>query len=93
MRRVYGHLGQIRHRSEAIEYRVEQHREELEDGLTLMRRAIAAETKREAEKSARRRENGASSGANAGRFEPTLADAKPTYYPPNKREWTLADAR
>jgi len=24
MRRVYGHLGQVRHRSEAVEYRVEQ---------------------------------------------------------------------
>ena len=25
VRRVYGHLGQARHRSEAVEYRVEQH--------------------------------------------------------------------
>jgi hypothetical protein len=25
VRRVYGHLGQVRHRSEAVEYRVEQH--------------------------------------------------------------------
>jgi integrase len=25
VRRVYGHLGQVRHRSETVEYRVEQH--------------------------------------------------------------------
>ncbi len=25
VRRVYGHLGQVRHRAEAVEYRVEQH--------------------------------------------------------------------
>jgi integrase len=25
VRRVYGHLGQVRHRSEAVEYRIEQH--------------------------------------------------------------------
>jgi hypothetical protein len=25
VRRVYGHLGQVRHRSESVEYRVEQH--------------------------------------------------------------------
>jgi integrase len=29
IRRVYGHLGQVRHRSDVIEYRVEQHRERL----------------------------------------------------------------
>jgi hypothetical protein len=27
--RVYGHLGTVRHRSDAVEYRVEQHREAL----------------------------------------------------------------
>jgi integrase len=27
VRRVYGHLGQVRHRSEAVEYRIEQHQE------------------------------------------------------------------
>jgi integrase len=26
VRRIYGHLGQVRHRSEVVEYRVEQHR-------------------------------------------------------------------
>jgi len=25
VRRVYGHLGQVRHRAEVVEYRVEQH--------------------------------------------------------------------
>ena len=34
--RVYGHLGDVRHRSEVVEYRVEQHREELGDRLTAM---------------------------------------------------------
>jgi integrase len=80
VRRVYGHLGQVRHRSEVMEYRVEQHQEALKDGLTLMRRAIAAETKREAEKDAkreaRRLKNSAGVSANAGRFEPTPADAE-----------------
>ena len=31
VRRVYGHLGTVRHRSEALEYRVEQHAEQLAD--------------------------------------------------------------
>lgn len=30
VKRVYGHLGQVRHRSEVVEYRAEQHRAELE---------------------------------------------------------------
>ncbi len=30
VRKVYGHLGQVRHRSEAVEYRVEQHVTKLE---------------------------------------------------------------
>jgi integrase len=34
VKRVYGHLGQVRHRSEVVEYRVEQHRAKLEDRLT-----------------------------------------------------------
>ena len=33
MRRVYAHPGTIRHRSEVVEYRVEQHRERLGDRL------------------------------------------------------------
>ena len=31
VRRVYGHLGNVRHRSEVVEYRVEQFTKELED--------------------------------------------------------------
>ena len=31
--RVYGHLGQVRHRSEVVEFRVDQHREELGERL------------------------------------------------------------
>lgn len=33
VRRVYGHLGQVRHRAEAVEYRVEQHVAKLHDRL------------------------------------------------------------
>ena len=33
VKRVYGHLGQVRHRSEVVEYRVEQHRAKLESRL------------------------------------------------------------
>jgi len=29
VQRVYGHLGQVRHRAEVVEYRVEQHAEAL----------------------------------------------------------------
>ncbi len=34
--RVYGHVGEIRHRSEAVEYRVEQHETALADRLSRM---------------------------------------------------------
>ena len=37
VRRVYGHLGQVRHRSEVVEYRIEQHRGRLEERLTRLR--------------------------------------------------------
>jgi hypothetical protein len=30
VRRIYGHLGDVRHRSEEVEYRVEQHAEHLQ---------------------------------------------------------------
>jgi hypothetical protein len=33
VRRVYSHLGEIRHRSEVVEYRVEQHRKQIGDRL------------------------------------------------------------
>ena len=37
VKRVYGHIGQVRHRSEVVEYRIEQHRGKLEERLaTLM---------------------------------------------------------
>lgn len=32
--RVYGHLGQVRHRSEVVEYRVQQHADVLGERLT-----------------------------------------------------------
>jgi integrase len=35
--RVYGHLGQVRHRSEVVEYRVEQHEEVLGERLAALR--------------------------------------------------------
>ena len=36
VQRVYSHLGQVRHRSEVVEYRLEQHRETLGDRLTAL---------------------------------------------------------
>ena len=33
VRRIYGHLGTMRHRSEVVEYRMEQHLEALKDRL------------------------------------------------------------
>jgi integrase len=35
---VYSHLGQVRHRSEVVEYRIEQHIEQLADRLSALRR-------------------------------------------------------
>jgi len=37
VKRVYGHLGQVRHRSEVVEYRVEHFTRELEERLALLR--------------------------------------------------------
>src|SRR5437867_3928489 len=37
VRRVYGHLGQVRHRAEAVEYRVEQHVAKLGERLAALR--------------------------------------------------------
>ncbi len=37
VRRVYGHLGQVRHRSEAVEYRVERHVAKLGGRLEALR--------------------------------------------------------
>jgi integrase len=36
VRRIYGHLGDIRHRSEVVEYRIEQHEERLRDRLVAL---------------------------------------------------------
>jgi hypothetical protein len=33
VRRVYAHLGEVRHRSEVVEYRVAQHREQVDERL------------------------------------------------------------
>lgn len=37
VKRVYGHLGSVRHRAEVIEYRVEQHQARIVEGLRLLR--------------------------------------------------------
>ncbi len=37
--RIYGHLGEIRHRSEMVEYRVEQHGSALSERLASLRAA------------------------------------------------------
>ena len=34
---VYGHLGEVRHRAEAVDYRVEQHRETLAERLETLK--------------------------------------------------------
>jgi len=39
VRRVYGHLGEVRHRAEVVEYRVEQHAAKLEARLAAVRAA------------------------------------------------------
>lgn len=39
VKRVYGHLGEVRHRSDVIEYRVEQHHAKLAPKLKLLRSA------------------------------------------------------
>ena len=39
VQRVYAHLGTVRHRSEVVEYRVEQHRKELGERLEALKRA------------------------------------------------------
>jgi hypothetical protein len=36
VQRVYSHLGTVRHRSEVVEYRVEQHADLLADRLTAL---------------------------------------------------------
>jgi integrase len=36
VKRIYGHLGEVRHRSEVVEYRVENHRDQLADRLRLL---------------------------------------------------------
>ena len=42
VRRVYGHLGQVRHRSEVVEYRVEQFADQLKARLTNLRASETA---------------------------------------------------
>jgi hypothetical protein len=39
--RVYSHLGQVRHRSDVVEYRIEQHREALGDRLKALKKLTA----------------------------------------------------
>ena len=39
---VYAHLGAVRHRSEVVEYRVEQHEAVLGDRLLSLRKAVPA---------------------------------------------------
>jgi len=39
VKKVYGHLGTVRHRSAAVQYRVEQHAAKLRDKLAALRAA------------------------------------------------------
>ncbi|MEX2157633.1 MAG: hypothetical protein WD773_12440 [Gemmatimonadales bacterium] len=43
VRRVYGHLGAVRHRSRAVEYRIEQHRKALRERLARLRAGALAD--------------------------------------------------
>jgi len=36
VKRIYGHLGEVRHRSDNVEYRVENHRDLLGERLTAL---------------------------------------------------------
>jgi len=40
VRRVYGHLGEVRHRAEVVEYRVEQHAANLRDRLAAVQETL-----------------------------------------------------
>ncbi len=44
LRRVYGHLGQVRHRAEAVEYRVEQHLAKLGERLPALNLGTTIDT-------------------------------------------------
>ncbi|MBA2714771.1 MAG: hypothetical protein H0U55_14595 [Rubrobacteraceae bacterium] len=46
VRRVYSHLGTVRHRSEVVEFRVEQHFERLGDQLRRIGFVITPDIKR-----------------------------------------------
>lgn len=37
VKRVYGHVGEVRHRAEVVEYGVEQHKKKLAPKLQLLR--------------------------------------------------------
>jgi len=40
VRRVYGHLGQVRHRAEEVEYRIEAFEDKLKGRLAALRSAV-----------------------------------------------------
>ena len=44
VRRVYGHLGSVRHRAQVVEYRVEQHKTKLGDRLEALLAAVSDTT-------------------------------------------------
>ena len=43
VRRVYGHLGTVRHRSRVVEYRIEQHQKALRERLARLRAGVSAD--------------------------------------------------
>jgi hypothetical protein len=43
VRRVYGHVGQVKHRSELVEYRIEQHEPHLRERLATLKDRSAAQ--------------------------------------------------
>ena len=84
VRRVYAHLGTVRHRSEVVEYRVEQHFERLGDQLvrlgfdikSVIKEGTAGETKPPPSRKVRRG-NTFRSGPGATRTRPLAPEGRP----------------
>ena len=73
VRRVYSHLGTVRHRSEAVEFQVEQHFERLGDQLIRLRSGTMMGTKSAAGSG---RENPAHTEVQAGQSDERMGPAR-----------------
>jgi hypothetical protein len=86
VKRVYAHLGTIRHRSEVVEFRIEQHLEALKDRLGILRSGTRNDTTKPLERKtetppASKRERGAKleSGPGATRTRDLLLRRQALY--------------